>query len=108
MKMFLNALAMFTATVFFLSIEISDRPIFDHIYKRISPLTQATQDKAESFFNGTVNSTHKVSKKFFENSTPKVNDAVKSKMSSIKKAAPLDHVDAKDKKELDALIKSHR
>lgn len=108
MKMLLNAFAMFTATVFFLSIEVSDRPIFDHIYKRISPLTQATQDKAESFFNGTVDSTQKVSKKFFDNSTPKVNDAVKSKMSAIKKAAPQDHVDAKDKQKLDELIKSHR
>jgi len=108
MKMMLNTFAMFAATVFFLSIEISDRPIFDHIYNKISPVTQAMQDKAESFFDGTVDSTQKVTKKFFDNSTPKVKDSVKSKMSSVKKSIPQEEVPARDKKKLDDLIKSHR
>lgn len=108
MKMIINTLAMFTATVLFLSIEISDRPVFDHIYKRISPATQAMQDKAEAFFNGTVDGTQKVTKKFFDNSTPKIKDSVKSKMSSVKKGEMHEEVPARDKKKLDDLIKNHR
>lgn len=109
MKVALSIFGIFIATVLFLSIEIKDKPIFGHIYQFISPATKGAQDATENFFNRSVNKTQVYSKKLFDNSEPRVKDAVKSKMSSVKKksAEPLEDLTERDKEQLDELIKSH-
>lgn len=96
----------------FLSITINDKPIFSHIYKVISPATTYSQEAVASFFNRSMNSTEKYSKKLFDNSVPKgVKDTVDSKLSStMKKAAaqePEEKILDSEKRELDQLIKNH-
>lgn len=109
MKTVIGVFAIFTATIFFLSIEIGKKPIFGHIYNVISPATKSAQNMAESLFGTSVNKTQKFSKDLFDNSTPKVKDSVKSKMSSLKnrKGLPQEEIPEKDKRQLDELIKSH-
>ena len=110
MKYGFGVLGIFIATVLFLSIEVSDKPIFAHIYKVISPATTAAQEATENFFDSSINKTQRYSKKLFDNSVPKVGDSVKSKMSGLKKqvGVPAEQITKKEKLELDELIKSHR
>ena len=107
MKTALRILGIFIATLLFLSIEINQKPIFGYIYKIISPATKGAQEIAEGFFDSSVDKTQHYSKKLFENSVPKVRDSLKSKMSGIKNAAPQEQITAKEKQQLDELIKSH-
>jgi len=109
MKTVIGIFAIFTATIFFLSIEIGKKPIFGHIYNVISPATRGAQNLAEGFFGTSVNKTQKFSKDLFYNSTPKIKDSVKSKMSSVKnhKGLPQEEIPERDKQKLDELIKSH-
>jgi hypothetical protein len=109
MKTALRIFGIFVATLLFLSIEIGDKPIFGHIYKLISPATRDAQKLAESFFDSSVDQTNNYSKKLFENSSPRLRDSVKSKMSSIKnhQGRPQEDLTVQDKNELDALIKSN-
>lgn len=109
MKYVLGVLGIFIVTVLFLSIEVSGKPIFAHIYKVISPATTSAQAATENFFNSSVNKTQRYSKKLFDNSVPHVGDSVNSKMSSLKKQAgtPAEQITNKEKQELDELIKSH-
>lgn len=110
MKKIFACLAIFAATVLFLSIEIGNKPIFAHIYKAISPATKAAQNATENFFNSSVDNTQKYSQKLFDNSVPRVKDSVKSKASSLKRevVAPAEKITPKEREELDDLIKSHR
>jgi hypothetical protein len=109
MKTILGIFGIFIATVLLLAIEINGKPIFGHIYRVISPATQSAQEATENFFDRSVNKTQKYSRKLFDNSVPKVNDAVKSKMSGVKKSVqePLEKITPEEKAELDELIKSH-
>lgn len=96
----------------FLSITVNDKPIFSHIYKVISPATTYSQEAVASFFDRSMNSTEKYSKKLFDNSVPKrVKDSVDSKLSStLKRAAarePEEQIHENEKRELDQLIKNH-
>lgn len=96
----------------FLSITVNDKPIFSHIYKVISPATTYSQEAVAGFFDRSMNSTEKYSKKLFDNSVPKgVKDSVDSKLAStLKKAAakePQEHIHENEKHELDQLIKNH-
>lgn len=96
----------------FLSVTINDKPIFSYIYKVISPMTTASQEAVASFFNRSVNSTEKYSKKLFDNSVPKgMKDSVDSKLSStLKKASakePQEQIHESEKRELNQLIKNH-
>ena len=110
MKIVLGCFGIFIATVLFLSIEVNNRPIFGHIYKVISPATIAAQEATEDFFGSSVKTTKTYSKKLFDNSTPKLRDSVKSKMSGIgkKTTEPLEKITIEEKQELDELIKSPR
>lgn len=109
MKIVLGCFGIFLATVIFLSIEVNDRPIFGHIYKVISPATKSAQNATEDFFGSSVKTTKTYSKKLFDNSTPKLRDSVKSKMSGLgkKNAEPAETITVEEKQELDELIKSH-
>jgi len=95
----------------FLSITVKNKPIFNYIYEVTSPATKFAQNATEEFFGRSVNSTEEYSKKLFDNSVPKVRDAVDSKLSStLKRAAatePEEKILESEKKELDQLIKNH-
>jgi hypothetical protein len=95
----------------FLSITVNDRTIFGHIYEVTAPATRYAQSATASFFNRSVNSTEKYSKKLFDNSVPKLKDSVDSKLASTLKkaaaAAPEEKILESEKKELDQLIKNH-
>lgn len=110
MKTTIQFFSIFIATTLFLSIELNDRTIFNHIYQVISPATQSAQSAVENFFDSSLNSTQHYSKKLFDNSVPKFKDSVKSKMSGIKKIknTPQEEIPSEDRQELDELIKSHR
>lgn len=107
MKTTLRFFGIFFATIFFLSIEINNNHIFGHIYGLVSPATKAAQKLAESFFDSSVEETQDFSKKLFDNSIPKLKDSVKSKMSAIQNQ-PQEKITAKEKQQLDELIKSHK
>lgn len=110
MKTLLQFFGVFLSTVFFLSIEINHKTIFNHIYSVISPTTRMVQKSTENFFDRSMNKTQHFSKKFFDNSVPKIKDSVKSKMSAASKNKDIkvfDDIRPEDRQELDALIKSH-
>ncbi len=110
MKSLIQSFGIFVFSVFFLSVEIKNETIFDHIYDVISPMTRAAQAATENFFGRSVNKTQHYSKKLFDNSVPKVKDSVKSKMSALHKLnrPPQDDIPVNDREELDELIKSHK
>ncbi len=93
----------------FLTIEVNNRPIFNHIYKVISPATTYVQDSVEGLFNKSIAGTKEYSRKLFDNSVPRVKDSVDSKLSgrAKKNAEPLERVTEEDRKKLDQLIKNH-
>lgn len=111
MKTALGIFGIFVSTVFFLSIQIKDKPIFGHIYYFISPATKTAQRATEDFFGTSVNKTKDYSRQLFDNSVPRMKDSVKSKMSSrgkVKDGEPAERITKEEKEELDSLIKSHR
>ena len=110
MRKILGVFGIFIATVLFLSIEIKHEPIFGHIYGLISPATKSVQDATENFFDSSYDKTHRYSKRLFENSIPKVDDTVKSKMSSAKRniGEPAEKIYEEEKEKLDDLINTHR
>lgn len=110
MKSLLQFIGVFIFSVLFLSVEIKNDTIFDHIYDVISPMTRSAQAATEKFFGRSVNKTQHYSKKLFDNSVPKLKDSVKSKMSSVHKTnrPPQEDIPVDDREELDELIKSHK
>jgi hypothetical protein len=109
MKTIFQTLGLSLLIVLFLSIQISNRTIFDHVYSVISPVTKASQRSVEHFLAESFSSTTDYSKKLFDNSVPKVKDSVKSKMSASKSSGePEEILTNKDRSELNDLIKKHR
>lgn len=96
--------------ILFLCITVNGKPIFNHIYRVISPVTVASQNMTEKLFAKSFASTRDYTKKLFSNSVPKVKgDTVRSKMSGIKKGGdPQEKITAGEKQELDQLIRNHR
>lgn len=111
MKAALKICVILVGFFLFLSITVKNKPIFNYVYDMTSPVTKYAQNATENFFDRSVNSTEKYSKKLFDNSVPKVKDSVKSKLSStLKQAAaaePEEKILESEKKELDQLIKNH-
>lgn len=98
------------ATVFVLCLTVNGKPIFDSVYSVLSHVTVPVQAAAMSVFSGAVDSTQEYSKKIFNNSVPKMKDAVKSRASAPKRTdagAPSEVIHVEEKEELDDLIKSH-
>jgi hypothetical protein len=95
----------------FLSITIKNKPIFGHVYEITSPATKYAQSEIAYFFDRSILSTEKYSKRLFNNSVPKVRDSVDSKLASNLKSAtssaPKEDILESEKKELDQLIKNH-
>ena len=109
MKTIFSIFGLLVVFLVMLSVEISGKPIFSHIYGVISPATKSAQNATQKFFSKSVDSTQTYSKKLFNNSEPRVRDAVKSKLSSTKKmvSEPAEKITDEEKKELDQLIKNH-
>lgn len=113
MKTLLKMFGLILVTLIVLSIQVNNRTLFSHIYQVISPATQGAQEATENFFDRSIQKTNRYSKKLFDNSVPKVGakmgDAVKSKMSGVKKnqAAPLEHIKEEEQRQLSDLIDSH-
>jgi hypothetical protein len=109
MKTIFQTLGLSLLIVLFLSIQVSNKTIFEYVYRVISPVTKASQKSVEHFLANSFSSTSDYSKKLFDNSVPKVKDSVKSKMSASKSAGePEEILTSKDRSELNDLIKKHR
>lgn len=109
MKTALKITGLVIGLILFLSITVKNKPIFNHIYSVISPMTTSAQKATEGFFSRSVTSTHSYSKKLFDNSDPRLGDAVKTKMSGLRKnvADPAEDISEREKQQLDQLIKTH-
>lgn len=109
MKTLFSIFGLLVVFVFLLSIEVGNKPLFNHIYGFISPVTKSVQDATQDTLNKSMDQTQAYTKKLFNNSVPKFKDTVKSKLSSNKKlgAEPAETITHKEKKELDQLIKNH-
>ncbi len=114
MKTVLKMIGLLLVTLVVLSIQVNNRTVFSHIYKVISPATQGAQEVTENFIDRSLKKTNSYSKQLFDNSVPragdKLGDAVKSKMSSSKRAqaAPLEHIKPEEQRQLSDLIDSHQ
>ena len=110
MKSIFKTIGILTAFLCFLSINVDGKPIFNSIYRVISPITLSAQEVTEAFLKRSVSNTKDYSKKIFDNSVPKVKDTVKSKFSAHQKVIHLpveEKITDGDREELDALIKNH-
>lgn len=110
MTAIIKCLVVITSTILMLSITINNRPIFSFIYETISPATKSGQALVMNLFDKSLERTQDYSKKLFDNSIPKVGDAVRSQLSSQTKnvAEPAEKILDEEKAELDQLIKTHR
>jgi hypothetical protein len=103
-------------TILLLSITISGKPVFTYIYEVISSVTIPAQRGTERLASDSIAAIRKLTLDLFDNSVPKVRDQVKSSLSSPARSIapqkysgePQEHIERKDRQQLDALIKSHR
>lgn len=108
--MVLKVIGICFLTVFVLCLQINGRPIFEPVYSVLSHLTVPFQNGAESVIGSAFDSTQDYSRKIFNNSVPKVKDAVKSRASAPVRSTggkPSEEILTEEKEELDELIKSH-
>jgi hypothetical protein len=95
MRKLISSTAMFIATFLLLSIQLNNKPIFEHIYQHTSPLTVRLQNYLEDLVNHGLDSSKSVGEKIFKNSVP---NRAKSK-------APEENLSGADKAELENLIR---
>ncbi len=109
MKPLVRVLGFFIGIVLFLSITVNNKTIFSYIYQVISPATMGAQSLTGSVFKNGFHMTKGYTKKLFDNSDPKIKDAVRTKLSGQKKSVnePDERILPDEKEELDELIKSH-
>jgi hypothetical protein len=108
MKTIIKTFGLLLGFFLLLSITVKGKPLFTHLYGFISPVANYAQSGIENFFSRSLSSTQTYSKKLFDNSVPRMNDSVKSKLSGSKKiGAPQEDVSSDDQRQLDQLIKNH-
>ena len=110
MKSLLKAVAVCFLTIFVLCLNVNGKPIFEPVYSVLSHMTVPFQNGTESLLASVFSSTQDYSRKLFNNSVPKVKDAVKSRAAApVRKSggAPSEEILVEEKEELDELIKSH-
>ena len=94
-----------------LSITVSNKTIFQHIYSLTSYVTIPAQNLTMSLFDKAAESTTAYTRKLFQNSVPKVKDSVKTKAAGLQRKAaaaePEEVILEDEKEELDELIKTH-
>lgn len=104
----------FICSTFFilLSITINEKPIFYHIYTVTSHITVPVQKLTTSIFSKAADSATAYSRKLFDNSVPKLKDAVRSKASAPSRSRaggpPEEVIHVDEQRELEALIKNHK
>jgi hypothetical protein len=112
----ISALKIFTIgalTIFILCLNFNGKPLFEPLYSVVSHISVPVQNATESLFEGALRSGQDYSKKIFNNSVPKVRDAVKSRVSAPIRISRSGHSEPKEvilseeKEELDELIKGH-
>jgi hypothetical protein len=88
---------------------VNGRPLFNPVYSALSHITIPVQNAASSLLAGAFDSTQTYSRKLFNNSVPKVRDAVKARASAPMRSlsVPAEVILTEEKEELDDLIKSH-
>lgn len=97
-------------TLFVLCLNVNGKPLFEPVYSALSHLVLPLQKMAGSVLGGAANATRDYSQRLFNNSVPKLKDAVKSRASAPKRGAggpPSETILVEEKEELDELIKSH-
>ncbi len=111
MRTLLKIVGLCFLTVFALCLNVNGKPVFEPVYSVLSHLTIPFQNATGSLLSSAMNSTQEYSRKLFNNSVPKVRDAVKSRASapsrSFVKGPPSEEIMVEEKEELDDLIKSH-
>ncbi len=109
MKTALKIVAVCALTVFVLCLNVNGRPMFEPVYSVLSHITIPFQNVTGSVLASALTSTQDYSRRLFNNSVPKVRDAVKSRASGPvrKSGEPSEEILVEEKVELDELIKSH-
>lgn len=110
LKSILKYVSISLLIILILSVSINKKPTFYYVYDIISPVTIKAQKEVESFFERSISGTKTYSKKIFENSVPKVNDSIKSKLSSHRNKKlihPQENIKDEEKAELDKLIRKY-
>ncbi len=111
MKTLLKILGLCFLTMFVLCLNVNGKPIFEPVYSALSKISIPFQKATESLLASAISSTQEYSRKLFNNSVPKVRDAVKSRAAAPSrfnvKGTPSEEIMVEEKEELDDLIKSH-
>lgn len=109
MKTVFKIVGICALTIFVLCMNVNGKPIFEPVYSVLSHLTVPFQNASESLLSSALTSAQDYSRRLFNNSVPKMRDAVKSRASGPvrKSAAPSEEILVEEKEELDELIKSH-
>lgn len=97
-------------TVFILCLNVNGKPIFQSVYSVLSHVTIPFQNATGSLFASAFDSTQNYTRKIFNNSVPKMKDAVKARAAApVRQASgePKEVILVEEKEELDELIKSH-
>ena len=109
MKTALQIFGICALTIFVLCMNVNGRPIFEPVYSVLSHMTIPFQKATGSLLTSAFDSTQDYSRRLFNNSVPKMKDAVKSRSAApIRKSGePSEQILVREKEELDELIKSH-
>lgn len=110
MKTALQIAGICALTIFVLCMNVNGKPIFTPVYSVLSHITIPFQNATGSLLSSALDSTQDYSRRLFNNSVPKMRDAVKSRASAPVRAAtgaPSEEILVEEKEELDELIKSH-
>ena len=111
MKTLLKIIGLCFLTVFVLCLNINGKPLFEPVYSVLSHVSIPFQNATASLLASAASSTQEYSRKLFNNSVPKVRDAVKSRAAApsrdFVKGTPSEEIMVEEKEELDDLIKSH-
>ncbi len=107
MKKLIMSLGIFISTYFLLSIDISDRPIFDHLYDITSPMTKSIQRYVEGLMGQSLEGGKDIGEKLFNNSVPKKVNSASKMLAPQKQSAPAESLSEAEKQELNSLIKNY-
>jgi hypothetical protein len=109
MKTALQIVGISFLTIFILCLNVNGRPIFEPVYSVLSHVTIPFQNATASLMGSALDSTQNYSRKLFNNSVPKVKDAVKARAAAPMRQSgePKEVIMVEEKEELDELIKSH-
>ncbi len=107
MKKLFMSLGIFISTYFLLSIDISDRPVFAHLYDITSPITKSIQRYVEGLMGQSLEGGKDIGEKLFNNSVPKRLNTAEKILAPQKQTAPAENLSEAEKHELNSLIKNY-